>query len=145
MKKLLALAAVLLISNSAFAQNVEMVTGGAIPVVREQLGTGTPAPMVTVGNEWAKIVNDGYYHTPQQMPNFPTAATIWPRVIQVPCTMGEHGVVCAGYNWTPDMGRAEYLFIKPVLKETPAPVIVKETTIIEKKVLVEVPVKHGKE
>lgn len=145
MKKLLALTAVLLISVSAYAQTAEMVIGNAVPVKREQLGTGTPAPKVTVGAEWAKIVDDGYYHTPQQMAGFPTAATIWPRVVEVQCALGEHGVVCDGYNWTPKLGRGEYLFIKPVYKEAPAPIIVKETTIIEKKILVEVPVKHGKE
>lgn len=145
MKKLLALVAFMLISVSAFAQHAEMVIGPAVPVIREQLGTGTPAPMVTVGTEWAKIVDDGYYHTPQQMAGFPTAATIWPRVVEVPCTLGEHGVVCEGYNWTPKMGRGEYLFIKPVYKEPPVPQIIVKETVVEKRVLVEVPVKHGKE
>lgn len=145
MKKFLALAAFMLISVSAFAQHVEMVIGNAVPVTREQLGTGTPASMVTVGTEWAKIVDDGYYHTPQQMAGFPTAATIWPRVVEVQCALGEHGVVCDGYNWTPKLGRGEYLFIKPVYKEAPVPQIIIKETVVKVPFLVEVPVKHGKE
>jgi hypothetical protein len=43
------------------------------------------------------------------MPGYPTSATIWPRVVIVPCSTE----LCAGYEVTPDMGRGEYLFFVP--------------------------------
>ena len=48
-------------------------------------------------------------HVPQYMPGYPTAATIWPRVVTVKC----RATKCEGYTITPDMGRGEYLFILP--------------------------------
>ncbi len=135
-----ALTALLLVSSSlAFAQTVS--------VNREVLGSGTPGAK---GPETATIVNDGVFHAPQYLPGYPTAATIWPRVIEVPCTSKDGKITCQGYEWTPKYGRGEYLFIKPVLS-TPAPVVppqiqvIRETTIKEVPVLVEVPVKKTRE
>lgn len=57
---------------------------------------------------------DGIFHTPQYLPNYPTAATIWPRVVEVPCEeVSKDRIVCDGYEWTPDLGRAEYLMFRP--------------------------------
>lgn len=64
-----------------------------------------------------QVGNYGVYHAPQYMPGYPTAATIWARVIEVKCV----GLRCDGYNWSPEMGRGEYLFIKPVAAQ-PFPV-----------------------
>lgn len=83
-----------------------------------------------------------YYYVPQYLPYYPTAATIWARVIEVPCEKAADGkVTCEGYNWTPNMGRAEYLFIMPKIKQ-PTTVT---NTIINNTVIKEVPVKKGKE
>ena len=82
-------------------------------------------------------------HVPQYLPGFPTAATIWPRIVEVNCESNKGQLQCEGFHWTPDMGRAEYLFITPKVVEKPAPVIVEK--IVEKKVLVEVPVKKKPE
>jgi hypothetical protein len=62
------------------------------------------------GTENAEPVGDlGVWHVPQYMPGYPTSATIWPRVVIVPCSTE----LCAGYEVTPDMGRGEYLFFVP--------------------------------
>lgn len=92
--------------------------------------------------------DEPYYHVPQYMPYYPTAAVIWPRVVEVPCTRAADGkVTCEGYNWTPDMGRAEYLFIVPKIKNPPqcCQNTKVENKVIEKIIYKEVPVKKGKE
>lgn len=63
------------------------------------------------------VGNFGVYHAPQYLPGFPTAATIWPRVIDVKCS----GDKCEGYNWLPEYGRGEYLFFRPVQVVAPVP------------------------
>jgi len=54
----------------------------------------------------------GVWHVPQYLPGYPTAATIWPRVIVIQCTED----LCAGYTITPELGRGEYLFFVPANK-----------------------------
>jgi hypothetical protein len=95
-----------------------------LPVIRNQLGTGTPAPTITVGVENARYVDDGYYHVPQDMPYYPTAAVIWPRVVELECEKIHGNLVCEGYHWLPKLGRGEYLFVVPKLKEVAKTVIV---------------------
>src|SRR5574343_1163642 len=119
-----ALTALLLVSSLASAQSVQ--------INREVLGSGTPGAK---GTEPATIVNDGVFHAPQYLPGYPTAASIWPRVVEVPCTSKDGNITCQGYEWLPKYGRGEYLFIKPVL---PAPVpvqppaqVIREITIKE--------------
>lgn len=118
MKKTLIMVA-LVVSSTAFAAEVN--------VARKGFGSGTPAPLKfgNAGVENAKIVDTypGILHAPQYMPNYPTAAVIWPRVIEVPCTKTSTGdMTCDGYDYSPSMGRAEYLFIAPTVKETPKPI-----------------------
>ena len=129
MKKVLSLL-LLVGATSSFAQATgDTVTNtGAradlqtLPVQRNQLGTGTPAPMITVGTETAVYVDDGYYHIPQYLPNYPTAGVIWPRVVEVQCEKINDRIVCEGYNWAPKLGRGEYIMIIPRLKaEQPVP------------------------
>jgi hypothetical protein len=139
MKKVIALLALVAMS-SAFAATVTN-TGNSkdlatIPVIRNQLGTGTPASRITVGNEVATYVDDGYYHIPQYMPSFPTAREIWPRVVNVECDKVHGEVVCDGYHWTPAMGRGEYIMIIPHLRDAPVqpkPIIVYKEVPIKKK------------
>ncbi|MGO4606135.1 hypothetical protein AB4142_07350 [Variovorax sp. 2RAF20] len=65
------------------------------------------------GTENAQPVGSlGVWHVPQYLPGFPTAATIWPRVIVIQCTED----LCAGYTITPELGRGEYLFFVPANK-----------------------------
>jgi len=121
MKKLASFAA-LLFSVSAFAVvNVGSMTNGS----------GTPGNTLP---ENALEVFNGVLHAPQYMPGYPTAATIWPRVIEVPCTKDTVGdLKCAGYQWTPNLGRGEYLFIAPKVVEEPVIVTpIHDTIIVER-------------
>lgn len=146
MYKALIVSAALIASAAAFAQQVPSNTGAGkelatVPVLRNQLGTGTPAPMVTVGTENARLVDDAYYHVPQDMPYYPTAAVIWPRVVEVQCDNVGGKVLCDGYHWQPKYGRAEYLFIVPVARNTPQPVVVPPVVVPPVVIYKEVPVK----
>lgn len=89
----------------------------------KQLGSGTPAKAVTIGDESAIIVRDGYYHVPQYMSQFPTATTLWPRVVEVLCDedVQANTLKCDGYHWTPALGRGEYLMFVPKIRPKPEP------------------------
>lgn len=108
------------------------------------LGSGTPGAESKL--EDAKPVMDGMYHAPQYMPGYPTAATLFPRVVDVECIKADNlatggtGLVCNSYNWSPAMGRGEYLFIRPTVAQ---PVVAPEPKVIT--IIKEVPVKHGRE
>lgn len=85
-----------------------------VKIGRVLLGSGEPgAPPSTLEN--ATQVYNNLFHAPQYMPFFPTAATIWPRVIEVPCRMAGPDLVCERYYWRPEYGRGEYLFFSPVV------------------------------
>lgn len=115
MKNLLALIVSGLLVSSAFA-------AGDIQIQSREFGSGTPGIKAP---QKATEVQDGLYLAPQYLPGSPTAATIYPRVIDVKCVRQVTGeAVCEGYNWTPDMGRSEYLLIRPSIKELPAPPVV---------------------
>jgi hypothetical protein len=82
----------------------------ALRIERQPFGSGLQN---ATGTENADPVGDlGVWHAPQYLPGFPTAATIWPRVVDVPCVHE----VCAGYSITPAMGRGEYLFFRKANK-----------------------------
>jgi hypothetical protein len=116
MKKLISIAA-LLVSTASFGQ--------AVSIQNVLQGYGSPGMS---GYEPALHVSNDYLHTPQFMDGFPTAATIWPRIIDVPCTKVDGVLKCQGYTWNPKMGRGEYLFIRPVVTE--APVVVPSPVIV---------------
>lgn len=126
--------------SAAFAQ---------VEVSRKGLGLGTPGTKLqNVGVENAKPVNTSpdVLHTPQYLAGFPTAATIWPRIVEVPCKETKGILACEGFHWTPDMGRGEYLFVTPKVVAEAEPKIIERTVlvpgpVIEKKILVEVPPK----
>ena len=90
-----------------------------VAIERAALGSGTPG---STGLENAAPWDLDIYHAPQYMPGYPTASTIFPRTIAVFCVEKESLIQCKGYNWVQEMGRAEYLMIRPVMvKELPAP------------------------
>lgn len=135
MKKLLT--ALLMVPVMALAENA-VTTGdrlvgntlnapipaGSTVIVRQAGGSGTPG---FTGVEPATYMGDGIYHAPQFLPNSPTAASIYPRVIDIECTKTAAGsFLCDGYNWSPSMGSAEYLYIRPFLKASVAPVVVEK-------------------
>lgn len=86
-----------------------------VRIGRVLLGSGEPGGS-GAGYEDASEVYNNLYHAPQYMPFFPTAATIWPRVIEVPCTTSGADVICERYYWRPEYGRGEYLFFTPIMQ-----------------------------
>lgn len=133
MKKMLSLICLVVASTAVMAETNDAVANSfqtvpkTVLVANDKLGTGGQ-PMVTVGNGTAVYVDDGYYHATQYMPYFPTAGTIWPRVVTVDCTQAGGKVQCNGYDWLPAMGRGEYLFIVPRVAVAPVKpaVVIKE-------------------
>lgn len=100
MKKIQLLSLVALLSCAAHAATPDL------RIERRLFGSGLQN---ATGTENAQPVGDlGVWHAPQYLPGFPTAATIWPRVVEVHCVNG----VCGGYAITPEMGRGEYLFFR---------------------------------
>lgn len=121
MKKLILLAT---LSLCALTSQAQLVNATRVELGSEQLNAH--------GLENATKWSNDIYHAPQYMPGYPTAATLYPRVVDVQCKKTVSGLNCKGYNWTPDMGRAEYLMIRPVvLEDVPAPV----TTVIIREVI----------
>lgn len=141
MKKLILAMALVGLTGSVLAQQVS--------VGRHELGSGTPG---ISGFELAGKWDNNIFHAPQYLPGYPTAATLYPRVVDVECIKVKTGLNCKGYNWLPEMGRGEYLMIRPVL--TPEPRVVEKMVTVPfavpgptvvKEVFIEVPVKKKKE
>ena len=87
--------------------------GPALPNLRVERMTFGSGQQNAIGRDTAEPVGDlGVWHVPQYMPGYPTSATIWPRVVEIPCA----NELCAGYEVTPELGRGEYLFFRPVRK-----------------------------
>lgn len=106
-----------------------------IVVKNYELGTG-----IAVGGEGqlATALPGQVYHVPQYMPMYPTAASIWPRVVEVECDKtGTSTLSCDGYHWIPKYGRGEYLFIVPKTRVV-AETVIREVPVV---VLKEVPPK----
>lgn len=131
---LLVILAVLLGSNVARA--------GDVSIENRQLGSGTPGQVTTEDGMFISKGADGdIYHAPQYMPNYPTAAPIWPRVVEVECTKNTDGTLsCDGYTWQPKYGRGEYIFFHPKIKKPTACCLTPPVVIYK-----EVPVKPGKQ
>jgi hypothetical protein len=137
--------------RAALLLTLALAAGAAaaqVDVSRRPMGSGTPG---SAGVERAAPVANDLLHAPQYLPGFPTAATIWPRVVEVPCAReAGGGLRCDGYDWHPDLGRGEYLFIRPVVRAEPPPApaerVVTEKVvpvIVERKVFIEVPAKRN--
>lgn len=100
-----------------------VMSGPVVSIERRILGSGQPhAP----GFENAVLVLNDIYHAPQYLPGYPTSASIWARVIDVACRREAETLRCTGYNWSPSMGRGEYLYFRPVLVAVAAPVALEE-------------------
>ncbi len=110
-----------------------------VQIQRNTLGSGQQGE---TGYESSTLVLDNdIFHAPQYLPFYPTAGTIWPRVVEVQCIKSIDGLKCEGYDWLPALGRGEYLFFKPVIKTAvPVQVEVRERVIIK-----EVPAKKIKQ
>ena len=97
--------------------------GIVVNVHRMPLGSGTPKAGQIGGTQLARLVAEGDYHVPNYMPGYPTAATIWPRGIEVECVRdaSTDGLVCDGYAVHPSLGRGEYIYIRPLMHAEPPP------------------------
>lgn len=134
-----------LAASAAFVQAQSL-----IGIERSALGSGRPG---TQGFEQAVPVleNESFFkndifHAPQYMPYYPTAAVIYPRVVDVKCVIDKNVAKCDSYNWKPDVGRAEYLFFTPVISEPEAPKVVEKIVYVPGPVILkEVPIKPKKE
>jgi hypothetical protein len=108
----------------AMADDQALTNGGTpsgfpetIQVQRVPYGSGTPQAGVTTGYDVAQSVGSGLYAVPSYLPYEPTGVTMYPRVVQVPCSKTGTEWKCAGYAITPGLGRGEYILIQPVLQK----------------------------
>jgi len=92
-----------------------------ILVQRLEIGSGTPSNSINPGLERAESITNDLYSVPNYLPGYPTAASIWPRVINVNCDRQLSGaIICNGYDVNTAMiGRGEYIYIKPIIHELP--------------------------
>ena len=96
-----AIAAMAVTGASTVAGAAPVVTNAPMSIERKLLGSGEQGQ---TGQELAQTVGDfGVWHVPQYLPGYPSAATIWPRVITVKCKNRQ----CEGYLITPEMGPGE--------------------------------------
>lgn len=103
--------------------NVQTVPVPSVDVARVPTGSGSPLVLTSKPQsqtyDTAYPVAQNLYQVPGFMPYFPSAGTIWPRVVRVHCRTAND---CDGYNITPSLGRGEYIYVQPVIDE---PVLVK--------------------
>jgi hypothetical protein len=86
------------------------------------LGSGVPVEAGTPAPATAAHVAGNEYHVPNHLPGHPTAATLWPRIVYVPCKRVESQageVECAGYDVSPLRG--EYVYLRPLIEPPPPP------------------------
>jgi hypothetical protein len=113
------LLALSLVTTSVVAQ--EITTNGGMPlddpqvllVARIPLGSGAPSPGETTGYSEALPVSDGLYHVPGYLPYESTAASLWPRVVDVNCRDTSGTWYCSGYRVDGILGRGEDIYVRP--------------------------------
>lgn len=97
-------------------------SGVRIRITGVPLGSGIPAAGQAPADVDAQHVADDDFHAPNYLPGHPTAASLWPRVVRVPCRHDAKSgsLLCDGYDISPLRG--EYLYVRPfVPKPPPAP------------------------
>lgn len=85
------------------------------------LGSGVPVAGGMPAASRAVHIDEGDFHAPNYLPGYPTAATLWPRVVHVPCQRDEANgeLICAGYGVSPLRG--EYIYLRPFIEPKPQP------------------------
>ncbi len=99
----------------------------AVVINNEPLGDGPPSHTMTVGTTKAYYWGDGLYFVPGYMPGWPTAATMWPRVVTVKCVKETDGTIhCDGYEIRDQQiqHRGEYILFRPIIVDPPKPPVV---------------------
>lgn len=123
--------------SGVYAHNATIQHKPVVYVKDEAYGTGAPG---THGYTKAVPLPGGMYFVPQYMPGEPSAETLYPRVVNIPCKKATNGdLYCGGFHWLPSMGPTQFLFVEPVIvhAKKPTVVVVKQTRTILK----EVPIK----
>jgi hypothetical protein len=108
--------ALLLISTVVSAQPITEVL-----VQRNLFGSGVQDGPVEGYVNALPTADAGVFQVPSYLAGNPTAGTIYPRVVTVQCEQEGSRAICDGYAWRPELGRGEYLFIRPVPKPKPPP------------------------
>lgn len=103
MRKLLILLALAFTSLMASAQ---------LNVQNALLGSGNDEVLTTKSFE---VYND-IFHVPQYMPGFPTAATIWPRIVKTKCNWTGNSMYCDAIRHSEYGYRTEYLYFTEAAK-----------------------------
>lgn len=83
-------------------------------IQRSHYGSGHLDNLPGVENSFQVV--PGVFHAPQYLPYWPTAQSLWARVVDVDCELGKP---CTGYSYLPEYGRAEYLFYRPKYRTPP--------------------------
>lgn len=114
----LLMAAVSLLPAAAHAQGE---AGARVRINGVPLGSGVPTATGMPQPEAAHHVANGDFHVPNYLPGHPTAATLWPRVVWLPCERDEWRaeLVCGGYDVSPSRG--EYVYLRPLEKPKSLP------------------------
>jgi hypothetical protein len=104
------------LGSSAFAQ--ESINGWmppdsppSIEVANVPMGSGMPGQ--SVGYTEATPVSDGLYQVPGFMPYQSTAASMWPRVVDVTCHNQSGTWYCNGYHIDGVLERGEDIYVRP--------------------------------
>jgi hypothetical protein len=117
------IAATAALGLSALALHAQEVTNpsSGVHVAGMPLGSGVPVIAGVPSPSVADHVAGGDYHVPNYLPGHPTAATLWPRVVYVPCKRDEARgeLLCGGYDVSPVRG--EYIYLRPLVEATPPP------------------------
>jgi hypothetical protein len=92
---------------------ISSVRAEDVYVEHHALGSGDPS---AAGYEHGYAMPDNLVHVPGYLPGYPTAAIVWPRIVDVACRDDGGKVLCNGYNINQyTAGRGEYLFSNPVM------------------------------
>jgi hypothetical protein len=100
-------------------------------ISRQQFGSGVQDLPIEDAVNAFPTADPGIFMVPSYMAGHPTAGTIYPRTVTVECDQRGTTLICDGYSWRPELGRSEYLFIRPVARpKPPAPPPAPEPTVI---------------
>jgi len=149
MKRLLFVVALASLSSAhAFAQEVE--TNGGMPadappiieIANVPMGSGVPSIGQSLGYSEAMPVADGLYHVPGYMPYQSSAATIWPRVVNVKCDNQNGTWYCTGYHIDGVLERGEDIYVRPQFIQVAAVATVAKPVVQSRPVATPVPHAH---
>jgi len=146
MKKFIVFFAFLLFNVHAFADVIkssvpysgdEKSPYGIVTFENVPMGTGQPSNK-TLGSTIGMYWGNGLFFVPGYLPGYPTAGVLWDRVIDVNCKKVVGGLYCDGSTLHNQQvgNRGEYILYRPVIQDTPVTVVEKQTSVIEKPIII---------